>query len=207
MAASRPTQPRPRRPWATSAPRRMRPGWPRLRQGARRLRGSNSFTSPTWGFVRSIFDGSAAGRWLATFRTARFRAGLSPGYRLVAAQGSRRKKGSCGATGASLIRASTGNTPSGRAMTGLRSSSAISGRSSTRQDTRSSVSRSAAMSAGGLPRWPSSGGAARMAWMAWISLSASVSVRGSGGRPDRRASRWRPRRVRRRPGGRTRGRA
>ena len=55
-----------------------------------------------------------------------------------------------------LIRASTMRQPwpAGSAMTGLRSSSTISGTSSASLETRNSTSRNASMSAAGWPRYP-----------------------------------------------------
>jgi hypothetical protein len=69
----------------------------------------------------------------------------SPGAR---AHRSRRRNGSLGAAGLICTRMSAHQMPSGRARTGLRSSSLTSGRSSASRETRSSVSASAAVSFG-----------------------------------------------------------
>ena len=81
------------------------------------------------------------------------RAASRPGLRARrAGRGSWRRNGSARRWLVTRMRASTAMAPSGRAITGLRSSSATCGRSSASRETRSRVSRSAPMSAAGWPR-------------------------------------------------------
>src|ERR1019366_4880960 len=102
------------------------------------------------------------------------------------ARGSWRRNGSARRWLVTRMRASTAMTPSGRAITGLRSSSATCGSWSGSRDILSRVSRSAWMSAAGWPRCPSRGVAARIEWMrSW----ASAPVRGAS-RATRSPSSW-----------------